>query len=99
VRCAAAAPARLSSMGGGASSLARLRKVLLIRAYNSRPKDQTVSEQFAQFRRINAQGDAVLTREDIKQAVGLTAPWFDDLLQRYTVGSMDEFTLRALSNS
>jgi hypothetical protein len=53
----------LASQGGGASSLARLRKVLLIRAYNSRPKDQTVSEQFAQFRRVNAQGDAVLTRE------------------------------------
>jgi hypothetical protein len=77
-------------MGGGASSLSRLRKVLLIRAYNSRPKDQTVSEQFSQYRRLNEQGQAVLTREDIKTAVGLTAPWFDELLQRYAADSMNE---------
>ena len=29
-------------------------------------------------------------RQDIKKAVGLTAPWFDELLQRYTVGTVDE---------
>ena len=28
--------------------------------------------------------------QDIKKAVGLTAPWFDELLQRYTVGTVDE---------
>ena len=38
-------------------------QVLLIRAYNTRPKDQTVSEQFSQYRRVNADGDEVLTRE------------------------------------
>ena len=37
--------------------------MLLIRAYNTRPKDQTVNEQFAQFRRLNEEGVPVLLKE------------------------------------
>ena len=33
-------------MGGGASSLIRLRKALVIRAYNLRSAEQTLDEQF-----------------------------------------------------
>ena len=49
----------------------RVSQVLLIRAYNSRPKDQTVGEQFSQYRRVNANGDAVLTREVRSPASGV----------------------------
>jgi len=36
-------------MGGGASSLIRLRKALVMRAYNLRNSQQTLDEQFRPF--------------------------------------------------
>ena len=46
-----------------AASTTRPAQVLLIRAYNSRPKDQTVNEQFAKYRRLNERGEPVLLKE------------------------------------
>ena len=40
---------RVLRMGGGASSLNRLRKTLLLRAYNLRSEDMTLEEQFSPF--------------------------------------------------
>ncbi len=36
-------------MGSGVSSMLRLRKTLVIRAYNLRGKDETVEEQFSKY--------------------------------------------------
>lgn len=36
-------------MGSGVSSLVRLRKALVIRAYNLRGADQTIEEQFDKY--------------------------------------------------
>jgi len=58
-------------MGGGVSSLHRLRSTLIIRSYNIRPENATVSEHFSKYRRKNTLGEWVLTRDSICEACAL----------------------------
>ena len=48
---------------------------------------QTVDEQFAALATTNKDGLRVIRAEDIKAAVGLSQPWFDDLLTRIAGGN------------
>jgi hypothetical protein len=41
-----------------------------------------VSEQFEKLCRVNASGDKVLRIQDVKTAIGLSQPWFDELMLR-----------------
>jgi hypothetical protein len=41
-----------------------------------------VSEQFEKLCRVNASGDKVLRIQDVKTAIGLSQPWFDELMMR-----------------
>lgn len=41
-----------------------------------------MSEQFGKLCRVNASGDKVLHIQDVKDAIGLSQPWFDELLLR-----------------
>mmetsp|Transcript_10963 Transcript_10963/g.29410 ORF Transcript_10963/g.29410 Transcript_10963/m.29410 type:complete len:192 (+) Transcript_10963:70-645(+) len=70
-------------MGGAVSGpLERTRKIVVIRAYNARRKDQTVQEQFNALAKFNSDGVKVIHADDIKDCIGLTSPWFDELLAR-----------------
>jgi len=71
-------------MGGAASSLHRLRNLILIRAYNARPADITVSQQFGQIRRWNdLTGHGYLLRSDILRIIGPDCEsLLDELLHR-----------------
>ena len=67
-------------MGSGVSSLARLRKTLVIRSYNTREKDQTMEEQFI-VHSFSRDGKTRIRIEDIKQTLSVDAPWVDELFQ------------------
>ena len=73
-------------MGAGASSLMRLRKALVIRAYNSRKKEETLHEQFFPYayRKNNI---LYISLDDVKRVLSLDAPWVDELFKR-CVGDM-----------
>jgi len=59
----------------------RARKAVVIRAYNSRLPNQTLSEQFQALCRKSPSGKTVLLASDVKDALGLSElSWFDDLL-------------------
>ncbi|KAJ1455168.1 hypothetical protein M885DRAFT_520413 [Pelagophyceae sp. CCMP2097] len=66
-----------------APDLARLRRLLYIKAFNAKAPGTTIDDLFSAYKRTNAAGETVLRRDDIKRAIGLTAPWFDDLLRAY----------------
>jgi len=74
-------------MGGGTSTLQRARKIIVMRAYNSRPETQTLSDQFEELSRKTPAGKTVLDVNAVKEAIGLTQPWFDDLLLRISGGN------------
>jgi len=59
----------LQNMGVGVSSL-RLRKALVIRAYNLRAGDETLEEQFREFSHIGAEGKMYLCLDDVKRYLG-----------------------------
>uniref|UniRef100_A0A6U4FDE0 Uncharacterized protein n=1 Tax=Phaeomonas parva TaxID=124430 RepID=A0A6U4FDE0_9STRA len=68
-------------MGSGASKMQRLRKVLIIRAYNARPKDVTVDEQFSKHWKYSDDGRPMITKSGIRDAIDVhSAPWIDPLL-------------------
>jgi len=67
-------------MGGGVSSLARLRKTLVIRAYNTRKKDQTIEDQFI-VHSFARDGKTRIKIDDIKKALSVDAPWMDELFE------------------
>eukprot|EP01041_Mallomonas_annulata_P008592 gene8592-17721_t len=69
-------------MGAGASSLMRLRKTLVIRAYNTRKGDETLEEQFKPYIYRKTNNKEYISLEDIKSALSLDAPWVDDLFKR-----------------
>ena len=72
-------------MGAGASSLQRARKVLVIRAYNARKKNETLSEQFQSMTKTDKDGQRIIRLADVKAALGLSkAAWFDDVVMRVT---------------
>ena len=144
-------------MGGAVSGpVERARKVVVIRAYNARPKDQTVDEQFEALTktdggvvscrvgvsaRVGAQREAssfmyshtgardhphthtgirpsaahpsthhpptptradngvkVIDTNDIKKAIGLTQPWFDELLERIAGDVVGEVVFNSFVN-
>mmetsp|Transcript_26619 Transcript_26619/g.34974 ORF Transcript_26619/g.34974 Transcript_26619/m.34974 type:complete len:684 (+) Transcript_26619:96-2147(+) len=78
-------------MGGGSSSLHRLRKILVIRAYNARGNGVTLEEHFAKFTEKDESGKKVLPVSAVKQALGLkptdkSAVWLDDFMTTYFTG-------------
>lgn len=71
-------------MGAGASSLPRLRKALLIRAYNLRDKDQSLVDQFIPFAFRGPDMQMYILPSQIQNALRMTSPdyaWLEDLLQ------------------
>jgi len=64
--------------------------VLIIRAYNSRPRDVTVDEQFSKFWTSGPDGRPVLTKEGIRKAIDVdSAPWIDPLLNALVPDHVD----------
>jgi len=68
-------------MGGAASSLQRARKIVVIKSYNSRGPNETLAEQFEKLAKYK-NGVKILVALDIKKSIGLSQPWFDELLVR-----------------
>jgi len=68
-------------MGGGTSTLNRVRNSLVIRAYNTRERNMTVREQFASFCDDSKNGK-VLTLNKIKECLQLegSCEWLHQLL-------------------
>ncbi|KAJ1444252.1 hypothetical protein M885DRAFT_503341, partial [Pelagophyceae sp. CCMP2097] len=60
--------------------LALLRRMLYIKALNAKGPG-TIDDHFSTYKRTNSDGETVLRRDDIMRAIGLTAPWFGDLLR------------------
>lgn len=58
-------------MGSGASSLARVRKALIIRAYNLRKNDETLDEQFRKFSYRNPAGQLCISLNDVKNCLDI----------------------------
>ena len=70
-------------MGSGVSTLNRLRKALVIRAYNLRPSDQTLIEQFLPFSFQKDSQGLYITIENIKKCLKLDNGeyrWIEELL-------------------
>lgn len=72
-------------MGGGVSSLNRLRKAIVIRAYNLRKPDDTVDDQFRRFAVRGADGVLYISFENIKRCLVMETKeyeWIDQFLHR-----------------
>lgn len=62
----------------------RCRKALVIRAYNTRPADQSLEEQFSSFTYLKGDGNLYTNAELIKQCLSIGSndyPWLEPLLQ------------------
>lgn len=58
-------------MGAGASSLARLRKAVVIKSYNLRKSNQTIEEQFKCYAfRNKTDGFLYIKLDDIRKCLG-----------------------------
>jgi hypothetical protein len=71
-------------MGGGASSLTRLRKAIVIRAYNLRAADETVDDQFRRFAQRGGDNVLYISLEDIRRSLNMETKeyeWVDHLFQ------------------
>jgi len=71
-------------MGAGASTLARLRKAIVIRSYNLRQPNETVDEQFRKYAHRSSNNALYITTEDVRRCLGMEAGeygWVDDLLK------------------
>lgn len=71
------------NMGAGASSLNRLRKAVVIRAYNLREPDATVDDQFRRFAVRAADNSLYITISNVRKCLGMESKeheWVDDLL-------------------
>ncbi len=71
-------------MGAGASTLPRIRKAILMRAYNVRPAEQTLLEQFVPFAYREADHQMYILPSQIKKCLDMNKPdyyWFDELLR------------------
>jgi hypothetical protein len=71
-------------MGGGASSLTRLRKAIVIRAYNLRTADETVDDQFRRFAQRGGDNVLYISLEDIRRSLKMETKeyeWVDHLFQ------------------
>lgn len=74
-------------MGAGASSQNRLRKALVIRAFNTRSENETIEEQFSRFV-YKKNGVLYISLKDIKLALSLDAAWIDELFSRCMGGEV-----------
>ncbi|CAM9208051.1 unnamed protein product, partial [Phaeothamnion confervicola] len=92
-------------MGAGASasghvaviSSHKLRNILIIRAYNTRPVDMTLSEQLEAFAAVDDDGRAYLDGAAIAKALRLEeAPRTQSLLQQFLGGSDGKIAREAL---
>lgn len=71
-------------MGGAVSLQQRCRKALVIRAYNNRPADQTLEEQFSSYSYLKGDGSIYTNADLIKQCLNIGSndyPWLDPLMQ------------------
>lgn len=71
-------------MGGGASTLIRLRKAIVIRSYNLREPDQTLDQQFRRFAVQGSDGKQYITVENIRSCLRMESKeyeWIDYLFQ------------------
>lgn len=71
-------------MGSGISSLARLRKAVLIRAYNLRASDQTLIDQFMPFTYQKDGKGLHISIHQIKKCLKMDSPeykWVEEVLQ------------------
>lgn len=71
-------------MGGAVSLQQRCRKALVIKAYNARPPEQTLEEQFSAFSYLKNDGQFYTNADLIKQCLKIGAeeyPWIDPLMQ------------------
>lgn len=71
-------------MGGAVSLQQRCRKALVIRAYNMRPSDQTLEEQFSSFSYLKGDGEFYTNADLIKQCLNIGEndyPWLEPLMQ------------------
>lgn len=77
-------------MGAGASSLIRLRKALVLRAYNLRSSQQTLEEQFRPIA-FRENGVLYIALADVSKFLSVDAPWLEDLfVQIMDSGSKDK---------
>lgn len=76
-------------MGSGASSQnSRLRKAIVIKAYNCRQSEETFQEQFKKYAyRKNAKSKLYISLAKVKVALGLDASWADSLFKN-TIGEV-----------
>jgi hypothetical protein len=71
-------------MGSGVSSLSRLRKTVLIRAYNLRPENQSLIDQFMPFTFPKEGKGLYISIYQIKKCLKMDTPeykWIEELLQ------------------
>lgn len=78
-------------MGSGVSSLARLRKAVLIRAYNLRSADETLIDQFMPYAYQKEGKGMFIAIYQIKKCLKMDTPeykWIEEVLQAiFTVPS------------
>jgi hypothetical protein len=67
-------------MGAGASTASRLRKALVIRAFNLRSPNESLEDQFQPYTQI-INGKRCISAPEIKKALDFDAPWVDDLFK------------------
>lgn len=80
-------------MGGGASTLSRLRKAVVIRAYNLREPDQSLDQQFRPFAVRSIDGKLYITTQNIRSCLRMESKeyeWMDHLFQHTFGGQVDE---------
>jgi len=78
-------------MGGGASSLIRLRKAIIIRSYNLRKPDETVDQQFRRFAVRGEDGVMIISLHNIRNCLEMESKeydWIDHLFLRIFGGQV-----------
>lgn len=78
-------------MGGGASSLIRLRKAIIIRSYNLRKPEETVDQQFRKFAVRGEDGILIISLHNIRNCLEMEAKeydWIDHLFLRIFGGQV-----------
>jgi hypothetical protein len=79
-------------MGGAVSLQQRCRKALVIRAYNIRPADQTIEDQFSAYSFLKGDGQFYTNADLIKQCLNIGSndyPWLEPLMQILSGSSAD----------
>ena len=80
-------------MGGGVSSLSRLRKAVVIRAYNLRTLEETVDTQFRQYATRGTDGALHISIDAVKRCLKMDTKeyeWVNQLFQLMIGGEVCE---------